>query len=118
MAPAAVARHRLETVEDWTDTLCRVATPRRRPGAGGTHRRLPTWPLAPRAQPCSPHRHADNLLQITRTTFPRKSGYRIIQRTAVYGTRTYGGVGGEEPRGSPLSRLLDFDRPQDVDARN
>jgi hypothetical protein len=30
---------------------------------------------------------------------------RLIQRTAVYETRTCGGVGGEESRGSPLSRL-------------
>src|SRR6266581_1580561 len=30
---------------------------------------------------------------------------RLIQRTAVYETRTYGGVGGEESRGSPLSRF-------------
>jgi hypothetical protein len=29
----------------------------------------------------------------------------LIRRTAVYVTRTYGGVGGREPRGSPLSRL-------------
>jgi hypothetical protein len=41
--------------------------------------------LAAREQPRAPHRHADQLLQITPITFPRKSRYRIIQRTAGYG---------------------------------
>jgi hypothetical protein len=29
----------------------------------------------------------------------------LLYRTAVYVIRMYGGVGGEEPRGFPLSRL-------------
>src|ERR1700737_71479 len=29
----------------------------------------------------------------------------LIRRTAVYATRTYGGVGGAKPRGFPLSRF-------------
>jgi hypothetical protein len=33
-----------------------------------------------------------------------------IRRTAVYVTRTSGGVGGREPRGSPLSRLGSSDK--------
>jgi len=35
----------------------------------------------------------------------RRLFVRTIRRTAVYETRMYGGVGGEKPRGSPLSRL-------------
>ena len=34
-----------------------------------------------------------------------KDRQRLIQRTAVYGTRMYGGVGGEEPQGSPYPDL-------------
>ena len=33
------------------------------------------------------------------------AGIDAIRRTAVYVIRVYGGVGGEELRGSPLSRL-------------
>jgi hypothetical protein len=35
----------------------------------------------------------------------RIESFRSLRRTAVYVLRMYGGVGGEEPRGSPLSRL-------------
>jgi hypothetical protein len=41
--------------------------------------------LAARSQSRAPQRHADQLLQITSTAFPRKSRCCIIQRTAVYG---------------------------------
>src|SRR5262245_62059593 len=36
---ATAARHRLEAVEAWAYPLCEAATPRRRPGSGGTNRR-------------------------------------------------------------------------------
>jgi RNA-directed DNA polymerase len=45
----AVARHRLETVDDGTGSLCRVATLRRRPGSGSKDCRKPPWPLAARS---------------------------------------------------------------------
>src|SRR5262249_15658118 len=44
MDQAAVARHRLEAMEARTGSLCRAATPRRRPGLGGTNCRQPAWP--------------------------------------------------------------------------
>jgi hypothetical protein len=78
-------RHRLETVEEWTGSLCLAATLRRRPGSGSNDCRKPPWPLAARSHSRAPHRNADRLLQITRPTLPRTSCHRIIQRTAVYG---------------------------------
>ena len=40
----------------------------------------------------------------------------LICRTAVYVTRTHGGVGGVEPRGLPLSRFIEVS-PQPGDVR-
>jgi len=36
----------------------------------------------------------------------------LLHRTAVYVVRMYGGVGGEEPRGSPLSRLNENEKTE------
>src|SRR5579872_5818597 len=85
MDQAAVARHRLEAVEARTCSLCRAATPRRRPGPGGADRRQPTWPLAAREQSRAYHRFAKPLLGFTRSGFPRTPAIRIIRRTAGYG---------------------------------
>src|SRR6516165_3014088 len=85
MAQAAVARHRLETVEAWTYSIRRVATLRRRPGPGGTNRRQPAWPLAAREQPRAQHRHANDVLPISRPRLRRTFVVRLIHRTAGYG---------------------------------
>src|SRR6266540_2386611 len=85
MGQAAVARHRLEAMEVWTRSLCRAATPRRRPGPGGANRRQPTWPLAAQSKPCAYPCSANCLLRLAR---PRHTGAptcRLIHRTAVYG---------------------------------
>src|SRR3954452_14868133 len=85
MDQATVARHCLEAVEARTGSLCRVATPRRRPGSGGTNRRQPTRPLAAREQPRAHHRHANCLLQFTRPALRRGIAAGLIRRTAGYG---------------------------------
>src|SRR5262249_549483 len=85
MDQATAARHRLEAVEVRTRSLCRVATPRCRPGSGGTDRRQPTWPLATRKQPRAHHRAANDLSQITRPSFHRRTAACLIRRTAAYG---------------------------------
>src|SRR5690349_10317656 len=85
MDQATVARHRLEAMEVRTRSLCRVATPRRRPGSGGTDRRQPTWPLATREQPRAHHRAANDLSQITRPSFHGRTAACLIRRTAGYG---------------------------------
>src|SRR5262249_46375235 len=85
MDQATAARHRLEAVEVRTRSLCRVATPRCRPGSGGTDRRQPTWPLATRKQPRAHHRAANDLSQITRPSFHRRTAACLIRRTAGYG---------------------------------
>src|SRR6266480_4083297 len=72
-------------MEAWMDSLCRAATPRRRPGPGGTNRRQPTWPLAAREQPGAHHCLANCVPQLTRPGFRRGTEARIICRTAVYG---------------------------------
>src|SRR5712692_11261489 len=82
---ATAACHRLEAMEARAYSLQKAATPRRRPGLGGTNRRQPTWPLAAQQQPCAHHRSAQRLLRLAR---PRDLGAqtcRLIRRTAVYG---------------------------------
>src|ERR1700738_2335380 len=71
MDQAAVARHRLEATEAWKYTVCRAATPRRRPGPGGTNRQ-PTWPLAALKQPRPLHGNANRLLRFIRPAFRRE----------------------------------------------
>src|SRR6202011_3353225 len=71
MDQAAVARHRLEAMEAWKYTVCRAATPRRRPGPGGTNRQ-PTWPLAALKQPRPLHGNANRLLRFIRPAFRRE----------------------------------------------
>src|SRR5262245_29924046 len=85
MDQAAVARHRLEAVEARTNSLRRVATPRRRPEPGGTNRRQPTWPLAAREQPRTRHCFAKSPLRFARPRFCRGNAVRLIRRTAGYG---------------------------------
>src|SRR5262245_54727977 len=75
MAQAAVAHHRLETVEAWKDSFCRTAAPRRRPGSG----------LAAREQSRADNRHANRVLPISRPCLRRGLAVRLIQRTAGYG---------------------------------
>src|SRR5215470_6469146 len=94
MDQAAAARHRLEAVETRAHPLCRAATLRRRPGPGGENRRKPAWPLAAQQQSCARHCPTKRLLPLARSCFSRGAKGRLIYRTAVYGTRTYGGVGG------------------------
>jgi len=84
VAQAAVARHRLETVEAWTRSLRRTATPRRRPGFGGQGRWKPAWSLAAQQQPSALPLAAKRLLQITRPDFHRRAA-TCIQRAAGYG---------------------------------
>src|ERR1700748_1935349 len=105
MDQAAVARRRLAAMETWTHTLCRVATPWRRPGAGSQDRQQPTWPLATQQQPRAHHGSAKCFLRLARPGLRRGTAACIILRTAVYETRTYGGVGGAESQASPLSRF-------------
>src|ERR1700757_5327506 len=85
MAQAAVARHRLETMEARTNSLRRAATLRRRPGSGGTNRRQPAWPLAAREQSRADNRHANRVLPISRPCLRRGFAARLIHRTAGYG---------------------------------
>src|SRR5690242_17322680 len=93
-------------MEARTNSLRRAATPRRRPGTGTQDRWKPAWPLAARQQLRACHGSAKSLLRLARPAFPRSPSHRIIHRTAVYVTRTYGGVGGAESRDSPLSRCV------------
>src|SRR6266550_9185421 len=65
-------------MEAWMDSLCRAATPRRRPGSGGTNRRQPTWPLAAREQPGAHLCLANCVPQLTRPGFRRGTEARII----------------------------------------
>ena len=102
---AAAARHRLEAVEAGAYPLCEAATPWRRPGPGGANRRQPPRPLAAQQQPCAHHRPAKRLLRLARAGNPGAQTRRLISPNRRIRTRTYGGVGGAEPRGSPLSRL-------------
>ena len=106
MDQAAAARRRLETMEARTHSLCRTATPRRRPGPGGTNRRQPTWPLAAQQQPRAYHRLANRLLRVARLGFRRGTASPHNPPNRRIRTRTYGGVGGAESRGSPLSHGL------------
>src|ERR1700742_4741713 len=111
MDQAAVARRRLAAMEAWTHTLCRVATPWRRPGAGSQDRQQPTCPLATQQQPRAHHGSAKCFLRLARPGLRRGTAACIILRTAVYETRTYGGVGGGEgPHAPPLSRLPEAPR--------
>src|ERR1700760_2170748 len=110
MDQAAVARRRLAAMEAWTHTLCRVATPWRRPGAGSQDRQQPTWPLATQQQPRAHHGSAKYFLRLARPGLRRGTAACIILRTAVYETRTYGGVGGAESQASPLSRFPEASR--------
>src|SRR5215475_13028880 len=71
MDQAAVARHRLEAMEAWIRSLRRAATPRRRPGPGGSNRRQPTWPLAAQQQSGAHPGPAQRLLRFAR---PRSRG--------------------------------------------
>src|SRR5712692_7463278 len=101
---ATAACHRLEAMEARAYSLQKAATPRRRPGLGGTNRRQPTWPLAAQQQPRARRRPTKCLPRLARRRNRVAQTGCLIHRTAVYETRTYGGVGGAEPRGSPLSR--------------
>ena len=101
---AAAARHRLEAVEARAHPLCGAATPRRRPGPGGANRRQPTrpWRLSnsPALTIALPNAFLASLgLASLAPNRPLNPPNRRIR------TRTYGGVGGAEPRGSPLSRF-------------
>ena len=105
MDQAAVARHRLEAMEARTGSLCRVATPRRRPGTwrhklpaarmapGGSRTALRLTLLYPLA-PCGPL-----------AWLPSRCRGLLNPPNRRIRTRTSGGVGGEESRDSPLSRL-------------
>src|SRR5216684_5018600 len=66
-------------------SLHQAATPRRRPGSGGTDRWQPTWPLAAGSEPRAPHCPADRRIQITRPAVRHDPETRLIYRTAVYG---------------------------------
>jgi hypothetical protein len=99
------ARYRLEAVEAWAYALCEAATPRRRPEPGGAK------PLAAHMAPggsatalrwpsrCPMPSSARSASQPWRPNMLLNLPNRRIR------TRIYGGVGGAEPRGSPLSRF-------------
>src|SRR5262245_62137224 len=72
-------------MEAWTDALHPAATPRRRPGPGGTNRWQPTWPLAAGGKSGTQHRSAKPRLRLTPPDFRRNPATRIIRRTAGYG---------------------------------
>src|ERR1700746_2872856 len=85
MAQAAVARHRLETVEARNYSLRRAATLRRRSGSGGANRRQPARPMAAREQSRADNRHANDVLPISRPSLRRGPATRFIYPTAGYG---------------------------------
>src|SRR5262249_16474202 len=85
MDQAAVARHRLEAMEARTGSLCRAATPRRRPGLGGPNCWQPAWPLAAREQPCASHCSTPSLLAVPWPGSRRGAAVCLIRRTAGYG---------------------------------
>src|SRR5256885_4641676 len=72
-------------MEAWAHPLCRAATPRRRPGLGGSNCRQPTWPMAAHKEPRAPLCHAKGLLHFTRPAIHRTPAHHIIRRTAGYG---------------------------------
>jgi hypothetical protein len=83
--PRSTAAGAKECAIKTLDSLCPAATPRRRPGPGGTNCRQPTWPLAAGEQPRAETRHAKHVLRSTRLGFRRAPTVRIIHRTAGYG---------------------------------
>ena len=82
-----------------------AAPPRRQQDPGGQDRWQCPWPVAGQPQPCALYRAAQRLLRPARPRFRRRRPCRLTPSNRRVRTRTHGGVGGEEPRGSPLSRL-------------
>ena len=78
---------------------------RRRQAAGGPDREQCPRTMADQLQPGSQHRVAQRLLRPDRPRIRRRRPCRLTPSNRRVRTRTHGGVGGEEPRGSPLSRL-------------
>ena len=73
-------------------------------GSGGADRRQRTRPLADRRQPGAQHRPVQRPLRRARPAFPGPNRPLNPPNRRIR-TRMHGGVGGEEPRGSPLSRF-------------
>src|ERR1700730_6017142 len=105
MDPATAARPRLEAMEKRANSLCETATLRRRRCSGGTTRQQRKGPWGAEQQPGARQSPIERRTQIARPCNCCGTSAGLICRTAVYATRTYGGVGGEESRGSPLSRF-------------
>ena len=102
MDQATVARRYLEAMETRDHPLCRVATPRRRPGFGGANRRQPTWPLAAQQQPRAHHRSPKRFPRLARSCVPRDHKASLIHRTAVYGPVCTVVWEGEAARPTPI----------------
>ena len=101
---ATAPRLRVEAMEARTHPLCGAAPPRRRQGPGGAKRQQPARPMADQQQPRADHCLPNAFLRIARPRNHRKQQPLKPPNRRVR-TRTHGGVGGEKPRGFPLSRL-------------
>ena len=102
---AAASRRRLEALEVWAYPLRGAAPPRGQQDPGGQDREQRPWPVAGQSQPGALHRAAQRFLRPARPRIRRRRPCRLTPSNRRVRTRTHGGVGGEEPRGSPLSRL-------------
>ena len=102
---AAASRRRLEALEAWAYPLRGAAPPRGQQDPGGQDREQRPWPVAGQSQPGALHRAAQRFLRPARPRIRRRRPCRLTPSNRRVRTRTHGGVGGEEPRGSPLSRF-------------
>src|SRR5271155_3138940 len=80
------------------------------PGGAAQHGRQRPWTLASRPEQSPLRGTLQCPLQIARPTVLDRSALANFSNRRIR-TRTYGGVGGAEPRGSPLSRSLTQKRP-------
>src|SRR5215470_16573385 len=94
MDQAAVESHRLEAMATRTNALRRVTPARRRTALGGSA--IAQRSRSPSPQPSS----VISALLPWPTNTPLNPANRRMR------TRMYGGVGGEQPRGYPLSRFM------------
>ena len=103
--PAAASRRRLDVLEVWAHPLRGSAPPQRQQDPGGQDREQCPWPLAGQPKPGALYRAAQRLLRPARPRIRRRRPCRLTPSNRRVRTRTHGGVGGAEPRGSPLSRF-------------
>ena len=94
-----------DVLEAWAHPLRGSTSPRRQQDPGGQDREQCPWPLAGQPQPGALYRAAQRLLRPARPRIRCRRSCRLTPSNRRVRTRTHGGVGGAEPRGSPLSRL-------------